>query len=83
MYMFSRVPKNPVFRRQWLKLCNMRGNYPPRKYHPKVSSIRVCSVHFDSFSFISSKANCQRLKPDAVPKLGIFKEKCIQKKSIQ
>ncbi|XP_011257164.1 uncharacterized protein LOC105251798 [Camponotus floridanus] len=82
---FHTIPKNPVLRRQWLEACNIWGKYCKKKYQPKISSIRICSAHFDSFSFTPSKTNCQRLclKPDAVPKLGIFKEKCIQRKSIQ
>ncbi|XP_029176865.1 THAP domain-containing protein 2-like [Nylanderia fulva] len=71
---FHTLPKNPVIRKEWLKVCNVHKT----KNH-RHSSIRVCSTHFDasSFSCVPTKDSYYRasLKPDAVPKLGIFKEK--------
>ncbi|KAM0728277.1 Chromobox protein-like protein 1 [Formica fusca] len=70
---FHSLPKNPVLRRKWVKICNFQR----MSNRIKLSSIRICSAHFDtdSFSFIPSKDNFHRLylKPDAVPKLGIFR----------
>ena len=74
---FHSIPKNPVLRKQWVQICKLQKT--SNKHHQaKLSSIRICSAHFDadSFSFIPTKNNYQRsyLKPDAIPRLGIFKE---------
>lgn len=73
IFMFFRIPKDPVLQKKWLQICNFQRLLN----RPKLSSIRICSAHFDtdSFSFIPSKGNYHRLylKPDAVPKLGIFR----------
>lgn len=73
IYLFFRIPKDPAVRKKWIQICNFQRI----SNRPKLSSIRICSAHFDidSFSFIPSKDNYHRsyLKPDAVPKLGIFR----------
>ncbi|RLU17300.1 hypothetical protein DMN91_009533 [Ooceraea biroi] len=68
---FHSIPKDPILRKQWIEACKLHKVV--KSYFNKLSSIKICSVHFDANSYIPQVKNNNKayLKPNAVPRMNI------------